>query len=141
MRANVLPIIRDIQRAGASTLRDIADALNARGIATARGGRWYAMTCHQRTGQNLMLGPAFVHAGLAPLAAQSATGWSRFGSREPPDPCPPPPFSCPMRLRPLEGRGAVGECVMALHCNFDTHYRVLRKEGVRCGAMYLFFWP
>ncbi len=42
--ANVLPIIREIKKAGATTLRDIADALNARGIATARGGRWYAMT-------------------------------------------------------------------------------------------------
>jgi DNA invertase Pin-like site-specific DNA recombinase len=40
--ANVLPVIRDAQRAGAVTLRDIADALNARGIATARGGRWHA---------------------------------------------------------------------------------------------------
>jgi DNA invertase Pin-like site-specific DNA recombinase len=40
--ANVLPIIREAQKAGADTLRDIADALNARGIATARGGRWYA---------------------------------------------------------------------------------------------------
>ena len=39
--ANVLPIIRDIQRAGAASLRDIADALNARGVATPRGGRWY----------------------------------------------------------------------------------------------------
>jgi DNA invertase Pin-like site-specific DNA recombinase len=42
--ANVLPVIRDIQRAGATTLRDISSALNARGIATARGGRWYATT-------------------------------------------------------------------------------------------------
>jgi DNA invertase Pin-like site-specific DNA recombinase len=42
--ANVLPIIRDIQRAGARTLRDIAGALNARGIATARGGLWHAAT-------------------------------------------------------------------------------------------------
>jgi DNA invertase Pin-like site-specific DNA recombinase len=42
--ANVLPIIREIQRAGAATLRDVADALNARGVATARGGRWHAMT-------------------------------------------------------------------------------------------------
>jgi len=42
--ANVLPIIRDIQKAGASALRDIAAALNARGVATARGGRWHAMT-------------------------------------------------------------------------------------------------
>jgi DNA invertase Pin-like site-specific DNA recombinase len=40
--ANVLPIIREIQKAGASTLRDLADALNARGIPTARGGKWYA---------------------------------------------------------------------------------------------------
>jgi DNA invertase Pin-like site-specific DNA recombinase len=40
--ANVLPIIREAQRAGAETLRDVADALNARGIATARGGQWYA---------------------------------------------------------------------------------------------------
>jgi hypothetical protein len=40
--ANILPIIREAQRAGASTLRQIAEALNARGIPTARGGRWYA---------------------------------------------------------------------------------------------------
>jgi hypothetical protein len=39
--ANVLPtIIREVQRAGAKTLRAIAEALNAR----ARGGRWQAMT-------------------------------------------------------------------------------------------------
>jgi DNA invertase Pin-like site-specific DNA recombinase len=40
--ANVLPIIREAQKAGATTLRDIAEALNARGVATARGGQWYA---------------------------------------------------------------------------------------------------
>jgi hypothetical protein len=42
--ANVLPIIREIKKAGATTPREIADALNARGVATARGGRWHAMT-------------------------------------------------------------------------------------------------
>ena len=42
--ANVLPIIREVQKAGARTLREIAEALNARGIATARGGRWYAQS-------------------------------------------------------------------------------------------------
>ena len=42
--ATVLPIIREIKRAGAQTLREIADALNARDVATARGGQWYAMT-------------------------------------------------------------------------------------------------
>ena len=40
--ANVLPIIREAQKAGATSLRDIAAALNARGIATARGGQWHA---------------------------------------------------------------------------------------------------
>ncbi|MGY3497143.1 DNA invertase Pin-like site-specific DNA recombinase [Bradyrhizobium sp. USDA 4502] len=42
--ANVLPIIREAQKAGASTLRQIAEALNARGVPTARGGRWYAQS-------------------------------------------------------------------------------------------------
>jgi hypothetical protein len=40
--ANILPVIREAQKAGASTLRQIAEALNARGVATARGGQWYA---------------------------------------------------------------------------------------------------
>src|ERR1700742_5062472 len=40
--ANVLPIIREAQKAGAATLRDIASSLNARGVATPRGGQWYA---------------------------------------------------------------------------------------------------
>lgn len=39
---NILPVIRQVQDAGARTLRDVADALNARGIATPRGGKWYA---------------------------------------------------------------------------------------------------
>jgi hypothetical protein len=39
--SNVLPVIRDIQRSGAS-LHQVAEALNARGISTSRGGRWYA---------------------------------------------------------------------------------------------------
>ena len=42
--ANVMPIIREAQKAGASTLRQVADALNARGIPTARGGQWYAQS-------------------------------------------------------------------------------------------------
>ena len=42
--ANVLPVMREIERAGVTTLRGIAEALNARGIRTARGRRWYAST-------------------------------------------------------------------------------------------------
>ena len=41
---SVTPAIREAQAAGAKTLRQLADALNARGIATARGGRWEAQT-------------------------------------------------------------------------------------------------
>lgn len=44
LAANVVPIIREMQRAGTNTLRDIAEALNARGVPTARGGLWYAST-------------------------------------------------------------------------------------------------
>jgi DNA invertase Pin-like site-specific DNA recombinase len=40
---NVAPIIREIRDSGASSLRAIARALNARGVATARGGEWSAV--------------------------------------------------------------------------------------------------
>jgi DNA invertase Pin-like site-specific DNA recombinase len=38
--ANVVPVIREIQASGITTLRGVARALTARGIATARGGEW-----------------------------------------------------------------------------------------------------
>jgi DNA invertase Pin-like site-specific DNA recombinase len=41
---NVAPIIAEIRRSGATTLRAIADALNSRGVKTERGGEWYAGT-------------------------------------------------------------------------------------------------
>ena len=47
--ANVLPVVRQIQAAGATNHRAIAKALNARGIRTARGGQW-----HVSTVQNLL---------------------------------------------------------------------------------------
>ena len=40
----VAPAISEARAAGASSLRQIAAALNARGISTARGGRWEAQT-------------------------------------------------------------------------------------------------
>ena len=39
--ANILPIIEAIKRSGVSTLAGVADALNARGLRSARGGRWH----------------------------------------------------------------------------------------------------
>jgi DNA invertase Pin-like site-specific DNA recombinase len=51
--ANVLPIIREAQKAGARTLRQIAEVLNARGIATARGGQWHAMSVKNMLARDL----------------------------------------------------------------------------------------
>jgi len=42
--SNVLPIVREIQAAGAMSFAAIAKALNARGARTARGGAWHATT-------------------------------------------------------------------------------------------------
>lgn len=42
--ANVLPIVREIQKSGLTTLREIVAALNARGVRTARGGNWHSTT-------------------------------------------------------------------------------------------------
>ena len=41
--ANVLPVIEQI-RVGGGSLRQVAAELNARGIKTARGGKWHATT-------------------------------------------------------------------------------------------------
>jgi DNA invertase Pin-like site-specific DNA recombinase len=41
---NVLPVIKQIQAAGSTTLRAIANELNGRGIRTARGGDWHSST-------------------------------------------------------------------------------------------------
>lgn len=42
--ANVLPIVRSVEAAGITSLRGIAEALNARGVQTPRGGQWHAKT-------------------------------------------------------------------------------------------------
>ncbi|MBT5625651.1 MAG: hypothetical protein HOJ76_08625 [Proteobacteria bacterium] len=40
----LVALIDGIRQAGATTLQSIADAMNARGIPTARGGQWYPTT-------------------------------------------------------------------------------------------------
>ena len=49
--ANVLPVVREIQASGATTLDAVAQALNARGVRTARGGRWHPMTVRNLLGR------------------------------------------------------------------------------------------
>lgn len=44
MAESVMPIINDLRRKGLTTYRELAEALNARGVPTARGGEWFAST-------------------------------------------------------------------------------------------------
>lgn len=53
---NVLPVIKQISAIGTS-LRQIAAELNARGIETARGGKWDALTVRNM----LMVGDGDLH--------------------------------------------------------------------------------
>ncbi len=41
--ADLAPTIQEIRASGATTLQATADALNARGVPTARGGSWSAV--------------------------------------------------------------------------------------------------
>jgi DNA invertase Pin-like site-specific DNA recombinase len=43
---NVLPVVEQIRKAGATSLREIAAELNARGVRTARGGAWHQSSVH-----------------------------------------------------------------------------------------------
>jgi DNA invertase Pin-like site-specific DNA recombinase len=44
---NVLPLVRSLAAAGITSLRGLAEALNGRGVRTARGDHWYAQTVKQ----------------------------------------------------------------------------------------------
>ncbi len=48
---NMMPIIEGIRASGIKTLSGVADALNARGVKTVRGGKWYAMTVKNLEGR------------------------------------------------------------------------------------------
>jgi hypothetical protein len=41
---NVMPVIREVQAGGAASFQAIADALNARGMRSPRGGDWQPTT-------------------------------------------------------------------------------------------------
>jgi hypothetical protein len=47
---SLVALVDGIRRAGTTTLQSIADALNARGIPTGRGGQWYPTTVKNAVG-------------------------------------------------------------------------------------------
>lgn len=49
--ANVLPIIDSIRKVGISSHKALAEALNARGVRTARGGAWHATSVARLLGR------------------------------------------------------------------------------------------
>jgi len=55
--ANILPIVSTIRASGMRTLAGIADALNARGIRTPRGGRWRVSSVQNLTARSASAGP------------------------------------------------------------------------------------
>lgn len=66
--ANLLPIVRDIQNSGVRSLRRIAQALDARGLRTARGGRWSAV----------QISRLLVRSGTSPSVQQVAPAMSEI---------------------------------------------------------------
>jgi hypothetical protein len=74
----VLPVIEAVIAAGTSTLRQIAVALNARGLRTARSGSWHAETVARllryRQGAALISANVLKDGGaplIAPLAEEN----------------------------------------------------------------------
>jgi hypothetical protein len=83
---NALPVIPDIQPAGARSLRAMAAALSTRGVATARGGRRQARrsaTCSRAQRSPALL----LHKATPPVDLQSVRA-AHSGARqhEPPFP-------------------------------------------------------
>src|SRR5439155_986933 len=54
--ANTLPVIEAIRQTGVMDLRGIAAALNARGVRTARGGRWHVSNVKNLVDRSFCLG-------------------------------------------------------------------------------------
>lgn len=48
---NIMPVIREMQATGVTTLQAIAQALNARGVSTPRGGQWHASSVRNVLGR------------------------------------------------------------------------------------------
>jgi DNA invertase Pin-like site-specific DNA recombinase len=87
--ANVLPIIEQIRASGATSLRQIAAALNARGITTARGGTLWEAASVRNILNRSTTRPA---PQLAPALPADAPAGTEIATerQEPPAPAAPP---------------------------------------------------
>lgn len=74
--SNVMPLIAEIQRAGLFTYREIAKALNVRGIRSARGGQW-----HPGTVRNILLRTAAASVAAFLLIAPDQASAGQQGAK------------------------------------------------------------
>jgi hypothetical protein len=73
---DLAPVLDDIRARGATSLRAIADEVNARGMLTRRGGRW-----HVSTVMNLLERLALARARRAPERLRSSAASARPAQR------------------------------------------------------------
>jgi Recombinase len=57
-----------VKKAGATTLQQIADALNDRGVATARGGSWYPSNVRNVPARDRALIQGVAGVGMGPIS-------------------------------------------------------------------------
>jgi DNA invertase Pin-like site-specific DNA recombinase len=69
--SNVLPIVDAIRASGIATLSGIAEALNNRGIGTARGGQWHASSV-----KNLLARSTVITCSSRPHATPSSLSYA-----------------------------------------------------------------
>jgi DNA invertase Pin-like site-specific DNA recombinase len=77
--ANTLPIIQSIRMAGVSTLSGVANALNARGVRTARGGEWHATTVRNLLRRSPAIPAQWLPQTFAEEASGNASGAASLG--------------------------------------------------------------
>ncbi len=67
---NILPVVDAIRASGITTLTGIAEALNNRGIATPRGGQWYASSVRNLLARSEPVVPVARHQPRAPSVSE-----------------------------------------------------------------------
>ena len=63
--ANIMPVIREIQASGITTLRGVARALNERGVQSQTGRSWSHVTVRDIIKRSTMATPSATHGEMS----------------------------------------------------------------------------